>query len=176
MPHGGKLGLGPRNPDQRGMSSERQRQATEGDPGFHGSAVSIVIRNRVGWIVAFVSSFVLACSVTAGHSPTYKIATHPVTDLSRQAIASGILAGEANSDGTACLWLGEDSSRTAIIWPAGYRASPSPLTVYDDHGKKVGAVGQKITLVGGAMPAPSNLTGCMGFDQAWFVGQVLGSD
>jgi hypothetical protein len=77
-----------------------------------------------------------------------------------------------NTDGTACLWLGEGVDRIALVWPDGYVARASPLEVLDEHGTQVAVVGSKVTLTGG-LGATGTVTGCESIVQTWAVGQVL---
>jgi hypothetical protein len=74
----------------------------------------------------------------------------------------------SNADGTACLWVGDGSDRTAIIWPYGFYADGSPLAVFDSSGHRTATIGQRIKLGGGLEPdSLHSIVGCSGFSQFW---------
>jgi len=51
---------------------------------------------------------------------TYRLAAAPVrTSLILTARLDGVLAAQANTDGTACFWVGTETDRTALSWPWG---------------------------------------------------------
>ena len=104
-----------------------------------------------------------------GPATTYRIATAR-GDAYMQARFDGILHGQANPDGTACLWVG-DGERMALIWPSGYIARGNPLAVYDQNGALVGTVGEHVTLGGGRGAPddgrPVSVLGCSGFTNTW---------
>jgi hypothetical protein len=134
-------------------------------------------RDSGGWPIAAMGAFLLiclsvACGVHASSGASYRIATHPATQFNRDARTGGTLNGVVNTDGTACLWLGEGVDRIALVWPDGYVARASPLEVLDEHGTQVAVVGSKVTLTGG-LGATGTVTGCESIVQTWAVGQVL---
>lgn len=110
-------------------------------------------------------------SITDGN---FTLATHPATAGRMLALSGGILSGQVNSDRSACLWIGEEPQRMALIWPAGFTARGTPITVFDGNDKIVAAVGQKVTLGGGLAPDGTRVFGCTAFAQAWIVGRVIG--
>ena len=105
-----------------------------------------------------------------GPATTYRIATVR-SDAYHLARFDGVLHGQANPDGTACLWIGE-GERMAVIWPSGYIARGNPLAVYDQHGVRIGVVGQLVTLGGGRGGPddgrPVSVLGCSGFSSTWY--------
>jgi len=104
---------------------------------------------------------------------SYRIGTHPASDVSMTARFDGIVSGRINSDGTACLWTGDGPNRHALIWPDGYVARGNPVAVYDPSGSLVVVAGQKASLGGGLAPDGTQVTGCSGLSQAWVVGSVI---
>ncbi len=95
----------------------------------------------------------------------YSIATLKPGEPVNLAGLGGILSGRANGDGTACFWLGEDASRTAVMWPLGYTAKGTPLAVYDPLRKRIATIGQSVELSGGLIGPPDralSLLGCSG--------------
>jgi hypothetical protein len=120
----------------------------------------------------------------------YRIAAAPVrTDAINLARLDGVLAAQANMDGTACFWVGEGPNRIALSWPWGYTARGSPLApalglahlapvsrlaVYDESGRRVVLVGQRVSMAGGlAGVAVRSILGCSGFHEYWGVGKVV---
>src|SRR6478752_3865207 len=97
-----------------------------------------------------LAALIAGCAPSGSGSATYKIATAAQrSDFMHTALAGGVLGGETNTDGTACLWLGEQPDGQALSWPYGYSARGKPLAVYDDAGNRVAAVGQMVTMAGG---------------------------
>jgi hypothetical protein len=87
--------------------------------------------------------------------------------------SEGVLAGQINNDGTACFWISNGSTRTALFWPYGYKAVEPPLAVYDDKDVRVAVVGQRVTMTGGRLPDDvHSVVGCPGFTDFWGVGRV----
>lgn len=90
-----------------------------------------------------------ACGFTAGVGGySYRIAT-ATPDSHLLTILDGQLHGQGNSDGTACLWIGDHGSPSAVIWPLGSVAQGNPITVYDSRKVKIGTVGEHLRLGGG---------------------------
>jgi hypothetical protein len=104
----------------------------------------------------------------------YRLASSSIkSDASLLARSEGVLHGQANSDGTACFWLGNGGDARALFWPYGYSAGGFPLALYDDSGKRVATVGQYVVLAGGLMPDEvHSIVGCPGFTRFWGVGYV----
>ena len=119
---------------------------------------------------------VTGCATSASITGDYQVATHPVSDMSRQARAEGTLQGQINGDGTACFWLGAGKDRAVIVWPDGYFARSSPISVFDENRNRVGEVGSSIVLSGGVLASTAKVTGCSDFSQVWFVGEVLAGE
>jgi hypothetical protein len=115
-----------------------------------------------------------ACEASSGPSVPYQIATAKVrSDVSLLARLDGVLNGRTNADGTACLWIGQGSEAIALSWPFGYSAGGNSLTVYDDSGKGVATVGQRVVFGGGLMADEvHSILGCNGFLNFWGVGFV----
>ena len=116
----------------------------------------------------------IACGPASGSSGSYQIATANVrSDVILLARLDGVLGGRTNPDGTACIWVGQGSEAIALSWPYGYSAGGNPLTVYDDSGKSVATVGQRVVFAGGTMPDEvQSILGCDGFTNFWGVGLV----
>lgn len=119
--------------------------------------------------------FVVTCGQPGGttNDGNLTLATHPATAGRMLALSGGILSGQVNSDRSACLWIGEEPQRVALIWPAGFTARGTPITVYDENDKIVATVGQKVVLGGGLAPDGTRVFGCTAFAQAWIVGRVI---
>ena len=115
-----------------------------------------------------------APSPSATATVRFKIATADKPGPVFMAAWAGALQGQVNSDGTACLWLGNGPDRKALIWPAGYSAAGPPLTVYNEISQPVAVVGKGTELGGGnyLYPLPAPIIGCPDFDRAWIVGSV----
>jgi hypothetical protein len=124
-------------------------------------AACIILGNVVPFLVG-------SCAPTS-----YRIGTHPASDVSMTARFDGVVSGRINSDGTACLWTGDGADRHALIWPAGYVARGNPVAVYDPSGTLVVVAGQKASLGGGLGPDGNQVTGCSGISHAWVVGTVI---
>jgi hypothetical protein len=90
-----------------------------------------------------------AALLLASCATTHRIATWAASAISHLARADGILAEQVNWDGTACLWIGDGEERIALVWPPGYTAGGTPLSVYDENGSRVAIVGHRVTLGGG---------------------------
>lgn len=97
--------------------------------------------------------------------PSYRVATWqqpadagtvPVARASTR--VGGILGGRTNHGGTACTWLGSGSDAVALVWPPGYSAHGSPLTILNDKGNAVAMVGAFVNL-DGSVAAPESLQG-----------------
>jgi hypothetical protein len=121
-----------------------------------------------------ITALIGGCAPNGPVGPEYKIATAPEpSGLMLFAQAVGVLGGQTNTDGTACFWLGDAGSGTALFWPYGYSARTNPLAVYDASGNRVAAVGQTVTMGGGLMGDDvHSITGCSGYTSYWGVGQV----
>lgn len=85
---------------------------------------------------------------------SYKVATWHGTTPSAGSLTSGsgLLGGQHNVDGSACFWLGTGDDRAALLWPPGYSAGGSPLSIFDEKGQKIATVGEVVTLDGGVAP------------------------
>lgn len=120
----------------------------------------------------------MCCGPAPSSNPTesYTIATGPrPTQVFLDARTQGILAGQVNGDGTACLWIGAGANQIALFWPYGYTARGNPLAVYDDVGKRVATVGQRVALGGARAPGTlHSILGCSSdFNRFWTVGEVV---
>lgn len=104
---------------------------------------------------------------------TYRVATAPKGAVFLTAGVVGVLRGQVNPDGTACLWLGDGPDRMALIWPYGYSARGKPLSVYDQNGTLVAVVGKRVSLGGGGGEPLDGRTvsvlGCSQFSRIWGV-------
>jgi hypothetical protein len=71
--------------------------------------------------------------------------------------------------------MGSGADSAALIWPSGYTAQGSPLSIYDAHGARVAVVGTQVTIGGGLAPDEPQVSvlGCTGFQRAWIVGDVV---
>lgn len=120
------------------------------------------LRPPVGIVVIAALSFtILAVGVlrTLPEKPSYKVATiySPIGGARANTGVQGVLGGQTNADGTACLWLQSDGSdRNALLWPNGYSAHGKPLTISDQNGRAIGVVGQFVILDGSTM-APEDI-------------------
>ena len=140
----------------------------------------------VALIIVFVSVGLWASVGTV----RYRVATAPFpSSFTLLARAEGVLAGQVNLDGTACLWLGDQHHRMALSWPWGYTARATPaavawgwahlgpmahLAVYDERGRRVAAIGQRVAMAGGLEPeGVRSIVGCSGFSGYWGVGMVV---
>lgn len=84
------------------------------------------------------------------------------------ALMHGVLHGRVNSDGTACLWIGDGGDATAIVWPYGFYADGSPLAVFDSSGHRLARVGRSMKMGGGLEPdSVHSILGCSGFANYW---------
>jgi hypothetical protein len=138
-------------------------------------------------MVVLVSLWVAWAGMGTSH---YRISAAPVrTNAILLSRLDGVLAAQANMDGTACFWVGEGPNRRALSWPWGYTARGSPLApalgwanlasmsrlaVYDDTGRRVAGIGQRVAMAGGlAGNDVQSIVGCSGFPEYWAVGQVV---
>ena len=121
-----------------------------------------------------LAALIAGCAPSGSGGATYKIATAAQRSaFIHTALAGGVLGGQANTDGTACLWLGGQADRQALSWPYGYSARGNPLAVYDNAGNRVAAVGQSVTMAGGLLGDETHsILGCTGFTNFWGVGEV----
>jgi hypothetical protein len=109
--------------------------------------------------------------VTSPTATTYRIATMP-NEYYLLVRLDTVLQGQANSDGTACLWYGVGAERVAFVWPPGYIARGNPLAVYDGSGALIGVVGKHVSLGGGGGPnggAKVSVLGCPEVSGVWIV-------
>jgi hypothetical protein len=134
-------------------------------------------RNR--WLafagVMIVAAILVAINLWLHSGPgSYRLAAESIPiNTSMLARSEGVLHGQANSDGTACLWLGNGSGARALFWPYRFTAGGFPLSLYDDSGKRVATIGQYVVLAGALMPDDvHSITGCTGFTNFWVVGFV----
>lgn len=121
---------------------------------------------------AVLGTVVIVMTATSCSSSTngYRIATETQPDgAGMLALINGsVLFGRVNGDGTACLWVGDDPNRTAILWPYGFYANDSPLAVFDSSGHQVAVTGRRIRMGGGLEPdSVHSILGCSGFVQFW---------
>jgi hypothetical protein len=117
-------------------------------------------------------------SAASPSAATYRIATSPQDAHYLLAEVDGVLRGQVNPDGTACLWLGDGSDRMALVWPYGYSARGNPLSVYDQNGALIGVAGKRVSLGGGGTPSegPYFILGCSrGFSRIWGVSPSWGA-
>jgi hypothetical protein len=98
-------------------------------------------------------------------TPSYKVATWSVhagagTVPEARALTKvgGVLGGRTSADGTACFWLGNVGAQVALMWPPGYSAHGTPLTIFSENGQPVATVGQFVNL-DGSVAAPEDLQG-----------------
>jgi hypothetical protein len=141
-------------------------------------------------LIAVLISVVVWASIG---SVKYRLATAPSpSNFILLARADGVLGGQVNLDGTACFWLGDQQHRgMALSWPWGYSARASPvapalgwtplasisrLAVYDETGRRVARIGQRVAMAGGLEPeGVRSILGCSGFPGYWGVGKVVGA-
>lgn len=85
---------------------------------------------------------------------SYKVATwySPTPEIGFLSSGTGVLGGQINADGSACLWLGRGEDRSALLWPSGYSARGNPLRIVDAKGHMIATVGELVTLNGGLAP------------------------
>jgi hypothetical protein len=141
------------------MRSTRRRRAT--------------VNRRALLAVAggLVMSLLNACT-PAEPQTSYRVATF-TADVSGLSRLEGTLAGEANADGTACLWIGEGTNRMLLVWPHGYSASGSTLRVVDQAGQIRATVGKRVAVGGRRDDRPGvSVQGCTGVGEPWLVGEV----
>jgi len=127
----------------------------------------------VAWIKNGGIGWPAGPAVTSPTAATYRVATSPEGVNYLMARVDGVLHGQVNPDGTACLWLGDGSDRMALMWPYGYKARGNPLSVYDQNGALIGVAGTHVSLGGGG-GAPIEgravaVLGCSGFSRVWGV-------
>jgi hypothetical protein len=81
---------------------------------------SMVGRFRSGRASAIALLALIVVLAGAG-SVGYRIAAAPArSDITLLARLDGVLAGQANPDGTACFWVKDGTDRTALFWPWHY--------------------------------------------------------
>jgi hypothetical protein len=120
---------------------------------------------------------------------SYRLATATArSDFHLLARLDGVLAAQANTDGTACFWVGKGPDRTALFWPWGYAGRGSPvaaafgwtpansltqLAVYDEAGSRLAGSGQRVSMAGGSMgDEVHSIRGCSGFPRYFVVGEI----
>ncbi len=121
-----------------------------------------------------MTTLVMACGTQAsGGAGSYRIATAS-SEPRLLTILGGKLYGRANGDGTACLWIGDGPSRTAVIWPLGSSAHGNPLAVDDANGTRIGVVGEQLQLGGGLVVSSDQrqTLGCSGLGQSVIAGPL----
>jgi len=125
-------------------------------------------------VVAALIALSCACGLSSAGTNSYRIASAPVKgDVINLAALFGLLEGRANSDGTACLWVGQGGDAIALSWPYGYTAGGTPLTVYDDTGARMAVVGQDVKFAGGLLPDEvHSILGCQDLTKFWGVGRI----
>ena len=133
--------------------------------------------NTVRGCNGFTQAWIVTGLLRPGEGSTYPVATTGCSHscLSLAALLEGMLCGQVNSDGTACLWIGERATGIALIWPGGFTVRGSPLTVYDGSGFPVAVVEWPVQLGGGLLPPEfvGAVFGCSGFSEAWIAGAVV---
>lgn len=91
--------------------------------------------------------------------PHSSIPTHSGDGLTSDAAEIvGDLAGQVEG-GVGCLWLEGPDGRRAILWPAGYSATFSPVQLIGPDGSVIAQEGQQLRASGGYGPAP-DMTQC----------------
>lgn len=120
-------------------------------------------------VVTAAGAILLIVATCSSSSPGYRIATESQPDgAGMLALMHGVLNGQVNPGGTACLWVGDGTDRTAILWPYGFYANGSPLSVFDSTGRRAATVGRRIKMGGGLEPdSVRSILGCSGFAQYW---------
>jgi hypothetical protein len=124
--------------------------------------------NQALWLAALCAVLAASCSpVAALHEGSYSIAT-AVPEANFLTILDGTAQAQLNFDGTACLSIVWETTRTVIVWPLGYTALGNPLAVYDGHGRQVLVAGEKRSLGGGQVMSSRarKVAGCSGFTQS----------
>lgn len=117
--------------------------------------------------------FMTACGDVKQAGDTYKIATASTLSAAiHPARAEGVLHGQVNNDGTACFWIDDPPNSRALSWPYGFSARANPLTVYDDTGQRLVAVGQFVVMDGLLADDVHSIVGCQDFTLFWGVGRV----
>ena len=138
---------------------------------------------RRNWVAVALGLLVVALigvgAWSAAHSvfgAKYQVATYAGSFSMFALMGPTTLAGQANHDGTACLWVGSGSDRTVLIWPAGYVAEGEPLRVLDAAGNQVAFVGRQTSFGGGFSIQgdgdPRPVLGCGKVTKAWSVGPM----
>jgi hypothetical protein len=140
---------------------------------------------RRNWVA--VGLGLLACALvgvaawSVAHSnlfdAKYRIATYPGSFSMSALHGPALLEGQANHDGTACLWFGDGPDRTVLIWPSGYKARGEQLAVLDADGHQVAAVGRQMGYFGGGFSiqperGSKQVLGCGTVSRAWSVGPM----
>lgn len=128
-------------------------------------------------IVVFVLLAVTGCSPPSNPFVHYPVATHPQAPNGATLLVrlQGKLDGQVNKDGAACLWIGTGGTKTLLIWPTGYFAAGDPLEIRDEVGRRLGKVGEQITLGGGPGPDPAStlVMGCGHASSTFLVTEVV---
>ena len=141
---------------------------------------AILRRATTGVVLGAVFSVAIcACGATGANqdSSVLRVSTGPA-DAQYHGLAGvrGILEGMANSDGTACFWLGTGSETTALMWPYGYTAREQPLAVFDGAGNQKVIVGQRVNFAGDNILVSDikvkQILGCPGLVRVFVVGAV----
>lgn len=156
------------------MLSGSSKNAVGAKPGQHlRLATKLAAALVVGATTALSSCTSFSSGSTYGHTSdapatarTYAIATLPPDSPIPNAAIFGVLQGRANSDGTACFWLGGNPGPTDLIfWPEGFSAWGDPLVIRDGNGSVKATVGQSVELMGGLFDSPKlmpHTLGCRG--------------
>src|SRR5712692_4138354 len=105
-----------------------------------------------------------ACS-PLGASSSYTVDTAP-SGPRLTARLEGVLGGQVRLDGSACFWIDNGGTRTALVWPQGYSGAKDPLRIRDYGGKTLAQVGQHIAVGGGLGPTR---VGCGAATAVWIV-------
>ena len=141
--------------------------------GIFARATSGVVLGAVFWVA------ISDCGATGANpdSNVLRVSTGPANaQYHGLAGVRGVLEGKANSDGTACFWLGAGSETTPLMWPYGYTAREQPLAVFDGGGKQMAVVGQRVNFAGDNILASDikvkQILGCPVLMRVFVVGAV----
>ena len=115
---------------------------------------------RRPWLALLFGLAMVSCSSVVV-LPTWS----PTSD---SALPDALQSGTLTSVGD-CVWIETNPrDRTILIWPPGYIAGGSPLSIFDASGQRVATVGEYITVDGGPIPHDPKC----GISVFWIVGTV----
>jgi hypothetical protein len=143
-----------------------------------GSAPRSLLSNIVFLTTIFglITLVISGCTASGSAPRTYRVATTlAASGFGLTARLQGLLAGETNSDGTACFSITQDNVKTVLIWPSGFSAQGTPLEIRDESGRALAEVGKQIALSGGPgqTPVTAPILGCSEVRQVWVVAEVV---